>query len=158
MLTSAPLLKLQDTHPNLSSTNQSCSQTTKLYTTRIEIGKSFCYLGRYFDFNMSDERHKAELCDDLFNKIISKIDDLPLHPRNKILLYSRYLLLKISWDLKEQCHCARILAKLEKNKMADDNERLHRSLKFKFGSEKLWPSRNLKILGNQCHNEILLYG
>ena len=46
---------------------------------RIEIGKSFCYLGRYFDFNMSDERHKSELCD-LFNNIISKIDELPLHP------------------------------------------------------------------------------
>ena len=65
---------------------------------RIEIGKSFCYLGRYFDFNMSDERHKSELCD-LFNNIISKIDELPLHPRNKILLYSRYLLSKISWEL-----------------------------------------------------------
>ena len=64
----------------------------------IEIGKSFCYLGRYFDFNMSDERHKSELCD-LFSSIISKIDELPLHPRNKILLYSRYLLSKISWEL-----------------------------------------------------------
>ena len=51
---------------------------------RIEIGKSFCYLGRYFNFNMSDERHKSELCD-LFNNIISKIDELPLHPRNKTL-------------------------------------------------------------------------
>ncbi|CAB4043669.1 Hypothetical predicted protein, partial [Paramuricea clavata] len=47
---------------------------------------------------MSDERHKSELCD-LFNDIISKIDKLPLHPRNKILLYSRYLLSKISWNL-----------------------------------------------------------
>ena len=47
---------------------------------------------------MSDERHKSELCD-LFNNIISKIDELPLHPRNKILLYSRYLLSKISWEL-----------------------------------------------------------
>ena len=47
---------------------------------------------------MSDERHKSELCD-LFNDIISKIDELPLHPRNKILLYSRYLLSKISWEL-----------------------------------------------------------
>ena len=65
---------------------------------RIEIGKSFCYLGRHFDFNMSDERHKSELCD-LFNNIISKIDELRLHPRNKILLYSRYLLSKISWEL-----------------------------------------------------------
>ena len=65
---------------------------------RIEMGKSFCYLGRYFNFNMSDERHKSELCD-LFNDIMSKIDELPLHPRNKILLYSRYLLSKISWEL-----------------------------------------------------------
>ena len=65
---------------------------------RIEIGKSFCYLGRYFDFNMSDERHKSELCD-LFNNIISKIDELPLHPRNAILQYSRYLLSKVSWEL-----------------------------------------------------------
>ena len=47
---------------------------------------------------MSDERHKSELCN-LFNNIISKIDELPLHPRNKILLYSRYLLSKISWEL-----------------------------------------------------------
>ena len=47
---------------------------------------------------MSDERHKSELCD-LFTNIISKIDELPLHPRNKILLYSRYLLSKISWEL-----------------------------------------------------------
>ncbi|CAB4005262.1 Hypothetical predicted protein [Paramuricea clavata] len=65
---------------------------------RIELGESFRYLGRCFDFNMSDERHKSELCD-LFNDIISKIDKLPLHPRNKILLYSRYLLSKISWNL-----------------------------------------------------------
>ena len=65
---------------------------------RIEIGKSFCYLGRYFDFNMPDERHKSELYD-LFNNIISKIDELPLHPGNKILLYSHYLLSKISWEL-----------------------------------------------------------
>ena len=28
-----------------------------------------------------------------------KIDSLPLHPRNKILLYSRYLHAKLSWDL-----------------------------------------------------------
>ena len=36
---------------------------------------------------------------DLFNDTMSKIDELPLHPKNKILLYSRYLLSKISWDL-----------------------------------------------------------
>ena len=33
----------------------------------------------------------------MFNDIMSKIDQLPLHPKNKILLYSRYLFSKISW-------------------------------------------------------------
>jgi hypothetical protein len=61
------------------------------------MGKSFRYLGRYFDFNMSDEEHKSELLD-VFNDIMNKINELPLHPKNKILLYSRYLLSKISWN------------------------------------------------------------
>ena len=63
---------------------------------RVELGKSFRYLGRYFDFNMSDEDHKSEVYDTLTN-ILNEIDDLPLHPKNKILLYSRYVLSKISW-------------------------------------------------------------
>ena len=45
---------------------------------------------------MSDEQHKSELCllvDDLMNNIDSK----PLHPKNRILLYSRYVLSKLSW-------------------------------------------------------------
>ncbi|CAB4008393.1 Hypothetical predicted protein [Paramuricea clavata] len=65
---------------------------------RTKMGKSFRYLGRYFDFNMSDEEHRSELLD-VFNDIMNKINELPLHPKNKILLYSRYLLSKISWDL-----------------------------------------------------------
>ena len=69
-----------------------------LLVPRIEIGESFRYLGRYFDFNMSDAKHQSEICD-LFDDIISRIDKLPLHPQNKILLYSRYLLSKVSWDL-----------------------------------------------------------
>ena len=68
-----------------------------LLVPRIEIGESFRYLGLYFNFNMSDEEHQSEIFD-LFNNIVSKIDDLHLHPQNKILLYSRYLLSKISWD------------------------------------------------------------
>ena len=62
---------------------------------RVELGKSFRYLGRYFNFNMSDEDHKSEVYDTLTN-ILNEIDDLPLHPKNKILLYSRYVLSKIS--------------------------------------------------------------
>ena len=63
---------------------------------RIELGKSLRYLGRYFNYDMTDEDHKTELLD-LFNDIISQIDKLPLHPKNKILLYNRYLFSKISW-------------------------------------------------------------
>ena len=63
---------------------------------RVDIGKSFRYLGRYFDFNMTDEDHKSEIYETLAN-ILKEIDDLPLHPKNKILLYSRYVLSKISW-------------------------------------------------------------
>jgi hypothetical protein len=33
----------------------------------VELGKSFRYLGRYFDFNMSDEDHKSEVYDALTN-------------------------------------------------------------------------------------------
>ena len=37
---------------------------------------------------------KCTICFDT----MCKIDELPLHPNNKILLYSRYLLSNISWD------------------------------------------------------------
>ena len=54
---------------------------------------SFRYLGKYFDFNMSDKDHKQELIT-LLEDIMSEIDLKPLHPKSKILLYSRYLLSK----------------------------------------------------------------
>ena len=47
---------------------------------------------------MDNAEHKANIIQ-LTNDILMKIDSLPLHPRNKILLYSRYLHAKLSWDL-----------------------------------------------------------
>ena len=41
--------------------------------------------------------HKSELSDTL-NATLSEIDLLPLHPKNKLLLYSKYLLSKLSWQ------------------------------------------------------------
>ena len=49
---------------------------------------------------MTDEDHKSEIYETLAN-ILKEIDDLPLHPKNKILLYSRYALSKISWHFTE---------------------------------------------------------
>ena len=34
---------------------------------------------------------------DLFSSLMSKIDFLPCHPKNKLLLYHRFVLSKVSW-------------------------------------------------------------
>ena len=64
----------------------------------VEIGKSFCYLGRYFDFEMSNNEHKSELMSNI-TKLLTNIDLKPLHPKNKIVIYCRYVLSKLSWHL-----------------------------------------------------------
>jgi hypothetical protein len=61
-----------------------------------KIGESFRYLGKYFDFNMSSKDKKQEIIT-LLEDIMSEIDLKPLHQKNKMLLYSRYLLSKFSW-------------------------------------------------------------
>ena len=63
----------------------------------VDMDKSFKYLGRWYHFEMDNAEHKANIFQ-LTNDILMKIDSLPLHPSNKILLYSR-LHAKLSWDL-----------------------------------------------------------
>ena len=74
--------------PNLVINNQ--------LIPKINIGESFKYLGRYFDFQMSNDNHKTEITT-LINQLMTDIDSKPLHPKNKLLLYSRYVLSKLSW-------------------------------------------------------------
>ncbi len=62
----------------------------------VKIGESFEYLGRFFDFDMSNQEHKSKLIS-LIDELMSDIDLKPLHPKNKVLLYSRYVLSKIFW-------------------------------------------------------------
>ena len=57
-----------------------------LLVPRVKIDESFRYLGRYFNLNMSGENHKSELLD-TFTDILIKIDELPLRPKNKIILH-----------------------------------------------------------------------
>ena len=64
----------------------------------IQMVESFKYLGRFFDFDMSDQEHKSELMS-LIDELMSDIDHKPLHPKNKLILYNRYVLSKISWHL-----------------------------------------------------------
>ena len=58
-------------------------------------GESFKYLGRLFGFEMSNENDKTKLLS-LFMNLLKEIDDLPLHPKNKLLLHHRYVLSKVS--------------------------------------------------------------
>ena len=64
----------------------------------IKTTESFLYLGKYFDFEMSGDQHKTVLTERLKENLLT-VDQLPLHPKNKIQIYSRYILPKLSWDL-----------------------------------------------------------
>ena len=64
----------------------------------VEIEDSFTYLGRHFNFSMSGKDHEKSILNKV-NENMAIIDKLPLHPKNKLKIYHRYLLAKISWDL-----------------------------------------------------------
>ena len=61
-------------------------------------GEHFVYLGRSFNYEMDNKSHQDQLVE-LTQDIMQRINILPLHPKNKIALYSRYLLPKLSWHL-----------------------------------------------------------
>ena len=64
----------------------------------VKSGESFKYLGRYFDFAMDNKVHKEKLQSSLVD-MLTNIDSLSILPKNKLLLYQRYLLSKLSWHL-----------------------------------------------------------
>ena len=64
----------------------------------LDAGESFLYLGRHFHYEMSEKDHKASLTTNL-KEYMEKIDCLDLHPKYRILIYQKYVLSKISWDL-----------------------------------------------------------
>ncbi len=61
----------------------------------LEQGESFKYLGRWFNFEMDNQKHKDELLQ-IRTQIMDRINSLPLHPKNKVWLYSQYLMSKLS--------------------------------------------------------------
>ena len=64
----------------------------------VKSGESFKYLGRYVNFEMDNKVHKEKLQSSLVD-MLTNIDSLSMLPKNKLLLYQRYLLLKLSWHL-----------------------------------------------------------
>ena len=64
----------------------------------IKDYENFIYLGRSFNFKMDNNYHKLELVSNA-KELLEKISSLPLHPRNKLLLYNNYALFKLAWHL-----------------------------------------------------------
>ena len=58
----------------------------------VKNGENFRYLGYHFDFNMSNNTHKFGLSE-LINSMLTDIDLLPLHPKNKIALFYYFFFL-----------------------------------------------------------------
>ena len=65
---------------------------------QVKKDENFKYLGRYYNFEMEESKHrdKAKM---KIEDLMTSIDALPLHPKNKTQLYKHYVLSKISWDL-----------------------------------------------------------
>ena len=64
----------------------------------VNIGESFKYLGRYFNFSMDNNKHMSILLETT-NDLMTKIDQLHCHPKYKLSLYHRFILSKIAWHL-----------------------------------------------------------
>ena len=56
--------------------------------TTLKEKESFKYLGRYYNFDMSNENHKIILIEEV-EDILIFIGRLPLHPKHKLDLYNR---------------------------------------------------------------------
>ena len=64
----------------------------------VKSGESFNYLGNHFNFEMNNEAHKEKLESSL-SEMLKRFDALHILPKNKILLYQRYILSKLSWHI-----------------------------------------------------------
>ena len=62
----------------------------------VNSGKSFKYLGRFFTFSLDNFDHLSEVLQ-LVTDLMRKLDDIPCHPKNKLLLYHRFVLSTSSW-------------------------------------------------------------
>ena len=60
----------------------------------VEMGESFTYLGKQFNFKMETSLIECELESELV-KLLEKIHQLPLHSKNKIVIVMRYAYSKL---------------------------------------------------------------
>ena len=77
--------------------NQNSLSTRKLYFL-LNLGESFEYLGRNFNFEMDDKDHKVQIPSCLLD-MLQRIDLFTNLPSNRLLLYNRWVLSKLYWLL-----------------------------------------------------------
>ena len=68
------------------------------YIPLVPWDEDFEYLGRFFNYAIDNKSHKQIILDNT-EEMMKTIGKLPLHPKYKILIYSRYVLSKLSWHL-----------------------------------------------------------
>ena len=56
----------------------------------VDSGKTFKYLGRYFNFSMDNHNHLSEVLD-LVTTLMAQSNGIPCHPKNKLLIYHRFV-------------------------------------------------------------------
>ena len=62
------------------------------------MNEFFVYLGQEYSFDMKPDKIKETLLKDL-NQCMEVIDRLPLRPKNKTIIVSRYVYSKFSWNV-----------------------------------------------------------
>ena len=71
---------------------------TKRGSNAVQTQPKLFVNNEFFNYAMDNKSHKQILLD-YKDKMMKTIDKLPLHPKHKILIYSRYVLSKLSWHL-----------------------------------------------------------
>ena len=64
----------------------------------VDQGEKFIYLGKAFSYDMDNQHVKDEILK-VMEEIISRTDNLPLHPRSKIMIMTGYMYSKLKWLL-----------------------------------------------------------
>ena len=64
----------------------------------VELGESFKHLGKHFNYKMNSKPVEQEL-EAAITDYLQKIHNLPLHPKHKISITTKYVYSKIRWRL-----------------------------------------------------------
>ena len=70
----------------------------------VEIGKSFKYLGKYYNYDMDDEEPKKDILETAC-ELLHEVNSLPLYSKNKILLYKSKVIMGFhNFRYRYKCH------------------------------------------------------